>query len=69
MKTIKVKDLIKDLKSHQILYLRNFKIPSIAHAYKPLCVIPSGKEKGKLLLCRWKNCAQIVLDLETILYY
>lgn len=69
MNTIKVIDLLKDLKSHQILYLRNFKNPSFAHAYKPICVIPNGTEKGKLLLARWKNCAQIVLDLDSVLYY
>lgn len=69
MNAIKVIDLIKDLKIHQILYLRNFKNPSFTHAYKPICEIPSGKDKGKLLLCRWKNCAQIVLDLDSVLYY
>ena len=69
MNSIKVIDLIKDLKSHQILYLRNFKNPSFAHAYKPIFVIPSGKEIGKLLLARWKTCSQLVMDLDSVLYY
>ena len=69
MKSVKVEKVIKEKENYPILYLRNYSKPSIKQSYKPICEIPNGEEKCKLLLCRWLNCAQIVLESETNLYY
>ena len=69
MKSVKVVEVSLNMASYPFLYLKNFVNPSVKQAYKPICVIPDGEEKGKLLLARWSNCAQKVLDLQSILYY
>jgi len=69
MKSVKVVEVSQNLVRYPFVYLRNFSKPSVKQAYKPICIIPTGEDKGKLLLARWSNCAQMVLDLQSILYY
>lgn len=69
MKSVKVSVVLQNIGDYPFLYLRDFSNPSVKQAYKPICVIPDGEDKGKLLLARWRNCAQKLLDPQSILYF
>lgn len=69
MKSVKVVEVSQNVNLYPFLYLRNYSKPSVRQSYRANCVIPTGEDKGKLLLVRWINCAQIVLDMQSILYY
>lgn len=69
MKSVKVEEVIKNMETYKFLYMRNYTNPTVKNSYKPICIIPTGEEKGKLLLARWSNCAQLVVDAQTIVYY
>lgn len=68
MKKIKVSELRKSLSVGDIIFLKNYKKPSFKFAHKAICFLDNGPEKDKLLVTRWKNCAQKTLDPETIVY-
>lgn len=68
MKSVKVLEVSQNIGFYPILYLRNLSNPSFKQAYKPICIIPDGKDKGKLLIARWLNCAQRVLSFDDTLF-
>lgn len=68
MKPIKVSELKKSLKVDDIIFLKNFKKLSFRHAYKTICFLNEGEDKDKLLVARYKNCAQKILDPDTTVY-
>lgn len=57
---------IKDVKPGELIFLHNYKKPSFIHAYK---ATEYTVENGKHLICRWKNCAQRLLDPDTTVYF
>lgn len=68
MKPIKISELRIHLKADDIIFLKNFKKLSFRHAYKAICFLNEGKDKGKLLIARYKNCAQKILDPDTTVF-
>ena len=58
MKPIKISELRIHLKVDDIIFLKNFKKFSFRHAYKAICFLNEGEDKGKLLVKSYKNCTR-----------
>ena len=66
---------IKSIEDKEIIFLKNYNIDNLIsknksfnYAYQKIGTIPKGTEEGKILIARFKNCAQKILHPDDIVY-